>query len=446
MTMDGFIEKLFEAAKTAGFQVAEAYLIEKESFNAVATNGEITQYASQATRGLGFRAMIDGRMGYASTEAFDEAAVDWLVRGALDSARFSDDPSEQFVYDGQEPVLELHLTGEDAPPTQKLAFALDLETYAKAYDPRVKQVGYDTVLTGRAKVRIVNTYGMDKEYAESYSGAYLQPIARDGDSTATGMEIQFARDFSTLDAKTLAEAAAKLAVDALHAQPVASGLYRVVIKNLAMTDLLETFSPAFSAENAQKELSLLKGKIGEAVAATCVSIVDDPLRTDGFASRPFDAEGVPSQRHSVVENGVFQTFLHNLKTAHKDGVASTGNADKGSYASSVRVSPTNFYIEAGTANFEDMLADVMDGLVITEVEGLHAGANAVSGDFSLLSKGYTVKNGKREMPVEQITIAGNFFGLLKNIRTVGADLRFPSGGFGSPSIDVGTLSVAGKSV
>jgi len=226
---------------------------------------------------------------------------------------------------------------------------------------------------------------------------------------------------------------------------VTSGQYRVVIQNLAMTDLLETFSPAFSAENAQKELSLLKGKIGEAVAAVSVSIVDDPLRTDGFASRPFDAEGVPSQRHSVVENGVFQTFLHNLKTAHKDGVASTGNADKGSYASSVRVSPTNFYIEAGTESFEAMLTDIGDGLVITEVEGLHAGANAVSGDFSLLSKGYTVKNGKREIPVEQITIAGNFFDMLKNIRSVGTDLRFPSGGFGSPSIDVGTLSVAGKS-
>ena len=444
MKMDDFLAKLFDAARTAGFSVAEAYLLEDESFKAVATNGEITQYSSHATRGMGFRAMWEDRMGYASTEAFDDAAVDWLVRGAMDSAKLCEDPSEQFVYDGQEPVAELPLTGSDAPSGEKLAFALELEKIAKAYDARVEQVGYDTVLSGRATVRVVNTRGMDKQYTENFCGAYLQPIAKEGDSTATGMEIQFARNFADLNAQTLAQSAARQAVEALHASPVPSGCYRVVILNLAMTDLLETFSPAFSAENAQKQLSLLQGKIGEAVAAQTVTIVDDALRAEGFSSRPFDAEGVPSRRNTVVERGVFKTFLHNLKTAHKDGVETTGNASKGSYAASVRVSPSNFYLEAGRQPLEALLADMGEGLVITEVEGLHAGANAVSGDFSLLAKGYTVKEGKRERPVEQITIAGNFFEMLKQVKAVGSDLRFPSGGFGAPSVDVGLLSVAGK--
>ena len=444
MKQDEFIEKLFSAAKNAGFTVAEAYMAENESFKAVAMNAEITQYASHATRGLGFRGMIDGRMGYASTEAFDDVAVDWLIRCATDSAKLCEDPSEQFIYDGVEPVAALPLTGADAPAEEKLAFALELEKQAKAYDPRVEQVGYDTVISGRARVRIVNTSGMDKQYSESFCGAYLQPIARKGNSTATGMEIRFARNFAELDAKQLAEAAAKQAVDALHATPVPSGCYRVVILNLAMTDLLETFAPAFSAENAQKELSLLKGKIGERIAADCVSIVDDPLRAEGFASRPFDAEGIPSRRNTVVQNGVFLTFLHNLKTAHKDGVQTTGNASKASYGSSVRVSPTNFFIEAGAADLTALLETMGEGLVITEVEGLHAGANAVSGDFSLLAKGYTVRDGKRCRPVEQITIAGNFFTMLEHVRAVGSDLRFPSGGFGAPSLDVGELSVAGN--
>ncbi len=444
MNMDAFITKLFAAAKEAGFTVAEAYLLEDDSFKAVAMNQEITQYSANTTRGLGFRGVVNGRMGYASTEAFDDAAVDWLVSGALDSATLSEDEDKPFVYNGQEPVAILPLTGTDAPVADKLAFALEMEKEAKAYDPRVAQVGYNTVITGQAGVRIVNTYGMDKQYAESVCGAYLQPVARDGDSTATGLELQFARDFSTLNARKLARDAAKVAVDALHASPVSSGQYRIVIHNLAMTDMLETFSSAFSAESAQKELSLLKGKIGQHIAAPCVTIVDDPLRADGFSSRPFDAEGVPSARNIVVDAGEFKTFLHNLKTAYKDGVTSTGNASKAGYAASVRVSPTNFYIQEGTKSFDALLTDMGDGLVITEVEGLHAGADAVSGDFSLLSKGYTVKDGKRVRPVEQITIAGNFFALLTQIRSVGSDLRFPSGGFGAPSIDVGTLSVAGK--
>ncbi|MCE5344361.1 MAG: TldD/PmbA family protein [Eubacteriales bacterium] len=444
MKIDEFIQKLFQAAKAAGFSVAEAYLIEDESFKAMATNQEITEYASNATRGLGLRAMLGGRMGYASTEAFDDAAINWLIGGARDSATLCEDTDEALIYDGRESVLALPLTGEDAPAEVKLAFALELERQAKAYDPRVTHVGYNIVITGRTNVRIVNTYGLDKQYGESVCGAYLMPVAHEGDSTATGFELRFARNFTDLDASALGRAAAKRAVDALHASPVTSGCYRVVILNLAMTDLLEAFSPAFSAENVQKELSLLKGKLGQTIAADCVTIVDDPLRTEGFASHPFDAEGVPCTRHTVVENGVFRTFLHNLKTARKDGVASTGNASKAGYAGSVRVSPTNFYLEPGTLGFDELLKRLGDGLVITEVDGLHAGADAVSGDFSLLSKGYTVKNGQRVRPVEQITVAGNFFELLKNIEVVGSDLRFPSGGFGSPSVDVGTLSVAGK--
>ncbi len=444
MKPDEFIAKLLNAAREAGFSVAEAYLLEDESFKAVATNGEITEYASQMTRGLGFRAMLEGRMGYAATEALDDAAIAQLIRGAKDSALYCEDESEQFIYDGQEPVVALPLTGADAPAEEKLAFALEMERAAKAYDPRVKQVGYDTVMTGRVNVRIVNTHGMDKQYAESICGAYLQPVAREGEQTVTGMDIQFARDFKALDAKRLGESAAARAVEMLGASPVPSGAYRVVIHNLAMVDLLETFSPAFSAENAQKALSLLTGKLGEAIAAPCVTITDDPLRTDGFASRPFDAEGVPSRRNAVVEKGVFNTFLHNLKTAKKDGVASTGNASKGSYAASVRVAPTNFYIEAGDMSLDALLAAIGDGLLITGVEGLHAGADAVSGDFSLLAKGFVVQDGLRGRAVEQITVAGNFFAMLKQIRAVGSDIRFPSGGFGAPSVDVGTLSVAGK--
>lgn len=443
MKIDEFLPKLFDAAKAAGFSVAEAYLLEDESFKATAMNAEITQYSSHQTRGLGFRAVLNGRMGYAATEAFDEAAIGQLIRGALDSATYCEDDSEQFIYEGHEPAAVLPLTGEDAPAEQKLAFALAMESAAKAYDARITQVGYDTVLSGRVKVRIVNTHGMDKQYEQNICGAYLQPIAREGELTATGMEIQFSRRFADLDANTLAQAAARQAVEMLGAKPVRSGQYRVAILNLAMTDLLETFSSAFSAESAQKSLSLLQGKVGEQIAAPCVTLVDDALRADAFGSRPFDAEGVPSRRNVVVDAGVFKTFLHNLKTARKDGVQSTGNASKGGYSGSVRVSPTNFYIEPGTQPLDRLLAEIGDGLLITEVEGLHAGANAVSGDFSLLSKGFTVEDGKRCRAVEQITIAGNFFEMLKNVRAVGSDLRFPSGGVGAPSVDVGVLSVAG---
>ena len=211
-----------------------------------------------------------------------------------------------------------------------------------------------------------------------------------------------------------------------------------------MADLLQTFCGIISAESAQKGLSLLKGKLGEQVAAQCVTLIDDPLLLDGLEARPFDDEGVASAAHTVIENGVFQTFLHNLKTVHKDGVETTGNASRAGYASSVHVAPSNLYFQPGRRSVEEMLASIGEGLVITEVSGLHAGANPVSGDFSLLSKGYVFQNGKRGKGVEQITVAGNFYDLLSSIRELASDLVFPLGGIGSPSVDAGELSISGK--
>ena len=146
----------------------------------------------------------------------------------------------------------------------------------------------------------------------------------------------------------------------------------------------------------------------------------------------------------MIENGRLTTLLHNLKTARKAGVKTTGNAAKSGYAGAVNVSPSNFYLKPGEKTQAELLADMGDGLVITEVSGLHAGANPISGDFSLIAQGYTVKDGKKDQPVEQITVAGNFYQLLKNIRAVGSDLTFPGSPIGSPSVDVGEIAVAGK--
>ena len=355
-----------------------------------------------------------------------------------------EDASEQFIYDGKEQNPVLNLEAEVGEADEKLRFVLDVEKTAKAYDERVQKVGYNTVSTGKTTVRIVNTFGMDKQYTATHGVAYIMPVASEGDSTATGLAIQVGRGFGALDAEALGTEAAEDAVNMLHASPVPSGQYRVILHPRAMTDMLELFSEAFSAENVQKELSIYKGRLGETVAAASVTIMDDSLREDGIASRPFDAEGVPGGTHAVIENGRLTTFLHNLKTAHKDGVKSTGNASKAGYAASIRVSPTNFYIKPGETSPERMLENIGDGLLIKEVEGLHASADSVSGDFSLLSKGFLIKDGKIDRPVEQITIGGNFFEMLKAVRDLGSDLTFPQGAFGSPSVDVGVLSIAGN--
>ncbi len=201
----------------------------------------------------------------------------------------------------------------------------------------------------------------------------------------------------------------------------------------------------FFAERVQKGLSLLTGKLDQPIASRSITILDDPFEADN--PRAFDAEGVPSVRTTVVENGVLKSYLYNLKSAKKDGVASTSNAGRAGAAGPVNTSPSNFYIVKGEKSFDALRTMLNNGLIITELSGLHAGLNPISGDFSLIAKGLLVENGEVVRSVDQITVAGNFLTMMQGIEEVGADLRFGPPGFGrigSPSLLIGKLIVSGK--
>ena len=445
--MEHFLDQLFQAAKAAGIKACEAYIVERDSFSAMIADGEVTEYKSNQTHGLGFRGIKNGRMGYSATEAFDEASVMQLVNGVCESAELCEDEDMEFLYDGTGEVPQLKLCSDEEdgiPVSQKIELAKQLEKSMKAYDSRIVKTNRNSIRTGRYRVRIVNSYGMDRSFVEDSYVMFGMAMAKEKDSVSTGFYGVAGRTPDILQPEKIGSETAKRAVSMLGARQVPSGQYRVVFENEAMADLLQTFCGIFSAENSQKGLSLLRERQGEAVASAVVTIIDDPLLTEGLDCRPFDAEGVPSAAHTVIENGVFKTFLHNLKTAYKDGVETTGNASKAGYASAVHVAPSNLYIKPAQKTVDELLGIAENGILITEVSGLHAGANPVSGDFSLLSKGFAFKDGKIVHAVEQITVAGNFYDLLRNIREVANDLVFPLGGIGSPSIFVGEMAISGR--
>ena len=447
MTIEQFIQALLDEAKKAGIEAAEIYLASGDSCRAMCVEGEISNYTVNATRGLSLRGLYRGKMGYAATEALDEDAVGQLVRAVKESAELTEDEDVQEIYQGDDayPQVETYQPALDqVPEEKKLNLVLALEKEAKAMDGRIAGLSYDMVTTSSSESRLVNTYGLNLCHRDNFAYAYVGAIAKEGERVATGWGFKGTRQFEELDAKAIAGEAVEEALFMLKAAPVPSGTYRAIIDRKCMPDLLGVFAGVFSAESAQKGLSLLAGKEGEMIASDAVTIMDDPLLKDGLNSYPFDAEGVAARTKAVVDKGRLCTLLHNLKTARKAGVKTTGNAAKAGYAGTVNVSPSNFFLTPGPKSLEEMMADMGDGLVITQVSGLHAGANAISGDFSLIAQGYTVKNGKKDAAVEQITVAGNFYQLLKNIRAVGNDLCFPGSSVGSPSVDVGEIAVAGK--
>ena len=445
--MEQFIQQVLAAAREAGITAAEIYLSSGDSFRAMCQQGQVNNYTVNSTRGLSLRGLYQGKMGYAATEAFDDEAVAQLVRGVKESAALIEDEDVQEIYpgDAEYPALDQYNPALDqVPEARKLQFVLDLEKCAKEKDPRIVQLTYDMLSTTSGQTRIANSYGLNLSFRDNLAVAVASALAKEGDRVSTGTGFAISRDFEALSVEKIAGEAVEEALFMLHAAPVPSGTYRAIIHSRCMPDLLGVFSDVFSAENAQKGMSLLAGKEGEVIAAPCVTLMDDPLLPGGLASRPFDAEGVAARPKAVIENGRLTTLLHNLQTARKAGVKTTGNAAKGGYAGTVEVAPSNFYLKPGEKSLEQLTAEMGEGLVITDVSGLHAGANAISGDFSLIAQGYTVKNGRKDQPVERITVAGNFYQLLKNIRAVGSDLCFPGSSMGSPSVDVGEIAVAGK--
>ena len=450
MEINTFIKKLFERAAEAGYEASEAYYVTGDSFQVSVKGGQIINYNVSSSVGLSFRALVNGKMGYASTQVLDDDAIDLLIDGASGNAGMIETEDEEFIFAGSEkyPELDVYNPAIDAiTAAEKIDMAKQLEQKVLALDPAVKQVQMVQVVSMNGEKRIVNSKGLDVSFRDNAIGCAAVAIAMDEGKVAVGMGYKFVRKPEELDLDQAAAAAVKDAVDGLNAAPVASGAYKVILRNDVMGSMLSCFDSVFSADMAQKGLSLLKGREGEEIAAPIITIVDDPLDPNALASTPFDAEGVATTRREIVKDGKLVTLLHNLKTAKKQGVETTANASKGSYASAVDIAPTNFYILPGNASIEELFAQAGDGLLITDVAGLHSGANQISGDFSLGASGYRIENGKLTEAVNQITVAGNFFEMLKDIEAVANDLEFGFPGsscIGSPSVMISKLAIAGK--
>ena len=450
MERSEFIRRLFERAREIDPEAqCEACFGDSSEFEAEHRQGELVNYSVAEGCGLGLRVLTGGRMGSASTQILDDAAVEQLAAGAFENAALVESEDKQFLFPGSAAYPEVDAFNpalEAISAAEKIDMAKRLEALTLAQDPRITQASGTVFYTGRA-TGMRNTLGLDLSARANLLGGAVEAVAREGEKVNTGFKVFYAARPEDFDLEAAAKAAASEAIAGLDGAPVPSGSCRALLRNDVARTLLETFSGMFSADSAQRGLSRLKGREGEIVAAECVTLVDDPHRAGSAASTPFDGEGVATRAKAVIEAGRLNTLLHNLKTAHKQGVETTANAARSGYGGPVGIAPTNFYIRPSGIPFEEMLARTGEGLLITELQGMHAGANPITGDFSLAAKGFRVTGGRLGGAVAQITVAGNIYDLLKDIEAVGADLDFsiPFGAsYGSPSLLVRSLSVAGE--
>ncbi|MGG7176985.1 TldD/PmbA family protein [Clostridium paraputrificum] len=447
MEFKDFKELLFKKAKAEGFNECEIYFSNRESLNITVYEEEVEKYSLNKTFGLSFRGKINGKMGYSYTEILDEDAIDMLVSNAKSGAMSIESEDTQFIYEGDKEYSEVKSYSEKLENIDNkdlIKIALDMEKESKKYSDKVVNIGGCSIGYGTSEYGIYNTKGLELTNKGNLLTAYVAPIVEENGEKYDGTGYITANSVGEIDPKVIAKQGVEEALSRIGGKSIESGKYKTIIFNEAMVSLLGTFSGIFNGDAAQKGLSLLKGKEGEVIASDILTIVDDPLLENGLSSTPFDDEGVATYRKEVISKGRLTTLLHNLKTANKAGIKTTGNGFKGSYASPVSISPTNFYIEKGEKSLEELMKIIGEGLMVTEFAGLHSGANSITGDFSLAAKGFYIEGGKKSFPVEQITVAGNYFDLLKDIEVIGSDLRFPMSSIGSPSIIVKEMSIAGK--
>ena len=442
MTYEAYRDALLKIALEQGCSDAEVYAQESREFSVEVMEQTIDSYSVSRSMGLSIRVCLEGKNGYAYTELLEEPEA--LVARAMDNARAIESTDEHPMQGAAEyPAVTLPenpLTNMD--DAARIQLAMELEKRALASDERCVRVAGNQVIWEEGRIHIANTRGLQASRDVTAAVCYVNPVLQEGEQMQDGFAFRCREQVFDLEGcarDAVADAARKFG-----ASTIPSGKYPVVLEKHAASDLLHGFISLFSGEAAQKGLSLLGDKVGQAIAAPCVSMVDDPLLA--VNPRPFDDEGVPSVRTDVVEQGVLKTLLHNLKTAQKAGCASTSNGGRGSAASPVGVAPSNFMIVPGEKSYETMLEELGDGLIIRDISGLHAGLDPISGDFSLLAGGWLRKDGKLQ-PVEQITVAGNFFTLLKEVEEVGADLWLGLGLgtiVASPSLRIKGLMVSGS--
>lgn len=444
MKIEKFQERLLESGLAAGFEDMEIYYVKSKRFACQVYKGDVDHYETAEEGGLSFRGLYNGKMGYAYTEKIDQESIPFLLNSAKANAEILEDEEQDEIFAGSEEYEDRDFYSEsldNISVPDKIAFLQEVESKIANYDPRISSINSCKLIEGATERVLANSKGLVLHDRSNYLGVVLSVIVKQDDETKSGFKVNLTKDFSTLHVDEIAKEVAEEALSYLGEKSIASKKYPIVLRHDAASQLLDTFVSVFSAEVAQKGQSLLEDKTGEQIASEIVTIVDDPFYKDGFAGRNFDGEGVASKVCTVIENGTLNTLLHNRKTAKKAGVETTGHAYKPSYKGTLTVAPSHFYIKPGEITREELIASQEEAVFITKLAGLHSGANAVSGDFSVAANGFYVKDGKIVTAVKQMTIAGNFFELLKMVKEIGSDLYVSTGGIGSPSILLEGLSV-----
>ena len=444
MNYKSLCESLVSKAKKFGADAAEVYLETGRNLSIQVQDGEIETIQEAATVGVGFRVIVEGRMGFSHCNDLSNSALGDTLQRAIQFAKLTT-AEESNVLPGNseftaiEGLFDPEIT--TIPMERKIAMAIDLEKIAMK-DPRITKSSGASWGDADGEVYIANSNGLSKSYKSSGCGINVSVVAEKGDQKNTGGESCSRRFFNDLKPlEEIASAASKKAWDLLDPVMIKTQRAAVIFDSDVTYSLIGGIISAINGERVMQGASFLQDKLGQPFASPLLTIVDDGTRPKGMGSSPFDGEGVPTQKRTLVEKGVLKGFLYNTISAHRAGAESTGNASRGGFNTLPGIGTHNILVEAGESTPDDIIKATSKGLLMKEVTGY--GIDPVNGNFSGGASGFWIENGEIKHPVKGVTIAGSASEILNAIDMLGNDLDMNKS-MAAPTFRVAEMQIGGK--
>jgi PmbA protein len=415
----------------------EIYLSFDRGLVVEAKGGAVDSFKVRSNLGVGLRTIVGNRPGFAYSTVMTEDALGDMVTKALSGGRGA--ASDRFLafpeprkVPGKTRLDMFDPSIEKTPEEEKIDTAIRIEAGAKGFDKRIKTVRGASYSESVKERRVVNSNGVDITHSATFFSGAVMAVAQSNGESQMGFDIGLGHKRAEVDAERIGKEAARRAVSALGARSITTRKGPAVFENTVAGEFLSALSSSFLAGNVHKGKSMLIGKKGKEVASRALNVFDDGLMPGGWASSPFDCEGVPRQRTPLVTGGVCRGFLYDTYWAAREGVKSTGNAERAGFKGIPAAGSSNIYIDKGETPLPELLKSMGRGLFITEVMGAHT-VDRVTGEFSLGASGFWVEGGVIDYPVRGIAVSGTLLELFKKVEVVGSDIRF-IGSVGAPSL------------
>ncbi len=433
-------KKWIELGLSKGLSDIEVFVTREKSLQLKVYQQKLEDHTISDVESIRIRGVYEGKLASVSFEHTNDETAEYMIEQLIENVKALTVSEPAIIYEGSDNYPEVEPSDFDfsqVPVTDKINMLKEIEAgiLKSPLAKTVQQTGYvESVNT----TTIVNSKGLNLSRNANYAYIFAGGVFEKDDDIKTEFYVNIGKDFETFDAQEVINEVVSSGEKKVGGTSVPTKRYPTVLSNKIFSQMLGMFSSTFNGQSALRNLTKLKDKVGEQVLGKNISIIDDPLSKEAPFQMPFDDEGVACHTRYVFKDGVFEGFLHNLKTAKMFNVEPTGNGFGNG------INPTNLYLVPGEQSFDELIKPIEEGIYITDISGLHAGANAVSGEFSMQASGYKISNGVIDHPVKMVVASGNFFDMLNHVKGLGNDLKFSISSIGSPSVYLESLAISGE--